>query len=470
MKKFRKKGLNSVNHITSVWDVLTPAVVIKTVVIIACIAVIFMVGRWAWSFATETWKTISKEVTKIASQQAWEPLVTDEYWNINLMIAWFAWEDERWWLLTDTIMLASFNPESWAVTFLSIPRDLYVRYGTWATWKMNSLYWAMYIENDESHEKASEALMDKVWEITWVDIHHYAVVSFEWFVDFIDSIDWIDIKVPYTLHDVDYPWPNDTYQTFHVDQWRQSFDWERALKYARSRKSTSDFSRALRQQQIIEASLKKLTGSLNIWMMMDTYENLDSIVKTNITWKQMLWVGQYLDTEKRYFSFVYTAECDLRYIDLVEPWCVLRYGDRESFNWLSVMIPEWAWPSNLSYYKKTQDFAFWVIHNQDFLKEWAEIRVQNAIDTTEARSLWYNINWVATNLWIELIKKWFTIDKVWNDENVYDDTFLVVPWDWWFPETVEVLSAFVDYTAVISDASYWSWVTIMLWNDYLKNL
>lgn len=470
MKKFTKKELWAIHNIKSITEFFTSRVVIKTTVILLCIVIIIIVGKRAWSFATEAWKNLGKQVTKIASQQAWEPLVMDEFWNINIMIAWYAWERERWWFLTDTIMLASFNPKEWSVTFLSVPRDLYVAYWNGASGKINSLYWAAYLENNKSHAAASMALANKVWEITGIDIPYYAVISFEGFVDFIDSIKWIDINVPYTLHDEQFPGINDSYEIFHIDQWRQTFDWKKALKYARSRKSTSDFSRALRQQQIIESIIKKLTSSLNIWKIMDTYENLDTIVKTNISGKQILRMGQFIDLEKHFFSFVYTAECDLRYIDLAEPWCVLRYGDRELFNNLSVIIPEWAGLSNLSYYKKTQDFAFRVIHNQAFLKENAPIRVLNAIDTDTARAQGYRINGVATQLWIDLILKWFNVEKVTNDKDVYEDTFLVVPWDWRFPETVEILSAFVDYTAVVSDPSYWSGVSIILGDDFLKKL
>jgi len=94
----------------------------------------------------------------------------------------------------------------------------------------------------------------------------------------------------------------------------------------------------------------------------------------------------------------------------------------------------------------------------------------NGIDTDSARSKWYTVAWVATKLGQELILRGFEIDRVWNEDEDHAETFLVVPWDGRFPETVETLSAFVDYTAVVSDPLYGSWVTIILWDDYLKNL
>jgi anionic cell wall polymer biosynthesis LytR-Cps2A-Psr (LCP) family protein len=48
------------------------------------------------------------------------------------------------------------------------------------------------------------------------------------------------------------------YITFHIDAGQQHLDGDTALKYARSRHTTSDFDRAKRQQKLIIAIKDKM--------------------------------------------------------------------------------------------------------------------------------------------------------------------------------------------------------------------
>jgi anionic cell wall polymer biosynthesis LytR-Cps2A-Psr (LCP) family protein len=146
-------------------------------------------------------------------------MIRDEYGNINVLVAWYAWDEERGGLLTDTIMLASYNPTEQLVTFLSVPRDLYVNYENGSAWRVNGLYWSHYLANNDSHDAWSEALRGKVAEITGVSIPYSFVVDFSWFVDLVDSVDGITIDVPERIYDDAYPGPNDTYETFIVEAW-----------------------------------------------------------------------------------------------------------------------------------------------------------------------------------------------------------------------------------------------------------
>lgn len=528
-KKFKVRKLSSIKNISSLKQVFTSALFLKIVVIAASLVLIVMVWQWAWSFAQSAWKSAAQFATNVASKQIWTPLETDEYWNINILVSWYAWDWERWAYLTDAILLASYNPRKEVVTFLSIPRDLYVNYNNGRSGKINGLYRSAYlsydpdddtrrsaesegddndetVDNDETttddetddntetdsvdpawsdiasgtlseeeirnrrHQAWGARLAEKVSEITGVDIPYFAVISFDGFVEFIDEIGWVDIDVPYSLYDNEYPGPNDSYTVFQVDQWRNNFDWERALKYARSRKSTSDFSRALRQQQIIEAVLTRITAFENVRNIMSIYDSLENAVKTNMQPKQLLWSLQYLEEDRHYFSFVYTAECNKSVPDLAEPWCLLYYGDRSAFWWMSVLLPEGARPSNISYYNKLQDFAFRVVHNQWYLKERAEIRVLNGIDLPAARAQWYNINGVATTLALDLIERGFQIDRITNTDEPSPTTKIVIPGDWRYPNTVNTLWAFVDYSEIVVDPAFGSWVSIILWDEYLSNL
>ena len=66
------------------------------------------------------------------------------------------------------------------------------------------------------------------------------------------------MDVPEDLVDTQYPDDNWGYETFKVSKGKQVFNGRTALKYARSRHSTSDFDRSLRQQALIRSIKEKL--------------------------------------------------------------------------------------------------------------------------------------------------------------------------------------------------------------------
>ena len=190
------------------------------------------------------------------------------------------------------------------------------------------------------------------------------------------------------LYDDQYPGANDSYTVFQVSAGMQHFDGATALKFARSRKSTSDFSRSFRQQQIIAAvvdKLKQSVGITNIAEMKKIYAKGMEIFQTNISLENMLWMAQYGKEKPKFFSYVYEADCSTKSTNLAIPGCVLVFGDRASFGGQSVMIPIGASRGNLSYYKKTQDVAHRLVYRQDVLSEEAPIIIQNGIDKESAK-------------------------------------------------------------------------------------
>ncbi len=60
---------------------------------------------------------------------------------------------------------------------------------------------------------------------------------------------------------------------------------------------------------------------------------------TNVSMKQMLGILPKAEQIEFFFSFVYTADCDLRYLELTTPGCVLRHADRNAFGGAAVVIP-----------------------------------------------------------------------------------------------------------------------------------
>lgn len=153
--------------------------------------------------------------------------------------------------LTDSIQLLSVDIFNNTVGIVGIPRDLYTESSTGKS-KINAVYSAA-----ESKQKGSggKAVKDLVGTITDTTIHYFALIDFSGMTDMVNAIGGIDINVPKALKDLEYPADDgsDRYVTFQVAAGQQHMDGEKALKYVRSRHSTSDFDRLARQQQVIAA-------------------------------------------------------------------------------------------------------------------------------------------------------------------------------------------------------------------------
>lgn len=331
----------------------------------------------------------------------------------------------------------------------------------------------MYLEGKEDHELGISSLLDKITEITWVPVHYYAMVDFDGFVEFIDEMGGIDVEVKEPLYDDQYPGENDSYTVFQVSAWSQHFDGATALKFARSRKSTSDFSRSFRQQQIIAALVEEIKSSIsltNLGAVKALYTKGMSIFKTNIGVENMLWLSQYGDKKPQFFSFVFESDCSTTTFSITKPGCVLQYGNRAAFGGQSVIIPDGATSSNLSYYVKTQDIAHRLVYRQDILQEAAPIVIQNGIDKQLAKSQGYKTTGVADEIAIELALRWFQMQDIENAENPLEKTTLFVDQPALYKETIDALAAFAPYTDIIETPQYGSGITIILGNDWLKRM
>ncbi|MBO7505504.1 LCP family protein [bacterium] len=72
----------------------------------------------------------------------------------------------------------------------------------------------------------------------------------------------MDVYVTETIYDPKYPADDMiNYDPFYIESGRQHLDGKTALKYARSRHTTSDFARSLRQQELIIAIKDKMLSS-----------------------------------------------------------------------------------------------------------------------------------------------------------------------------------------------------------------
>ncbi len=419
--------------------------VIKLFIIACSLYFVFLVGKVLIYATGIVIEQIAKWWMHILSESIGDEMIKDEFGHINVMIVGYGWEHHAGWYLADSIMVASYNPKIWALTMLSIPRDLFVSDPeTKIIWRINALF-ARNVRKYNDIGSGARILAKKLEEITWIPLYYYAIIDFWWFKNVIDTLWWITIDIPYTLHDTLYPDNNNWYMTIHFDSWVQILDWEKALQYVRSRHSTSDFSRSKRQQLIIQAivdTMKQKWIRYNIKKFKTLYEIYNDMVHTNITDKEIIGGFKYLNALKYIFSFTYTTECSHKTYRYSFPGCFLYTPDSSLFDWAAVIIPYGGTPGNFSFYNYTKKFASYVIYHQWYLIENPRITILNGIDKSYAKKVLKKSEWFANQLAVKLNKYAYNVVKVDNFWQILWQTTVYMIWTWEYTKTLETLKTF----------------------------
>jgi LCP family protein required for cell wall assembly len=192
---------------------------------------------------------------------------------------------------SDSMLLVRTDPDHHRLTYLSIPRDLYVDIPGYGADRINT-----------SYQVGGAALAIRtVRNFTGIDIDHVAVVDFQRFKDLIDSIGGIDITVPRPILSNRFECPYDAARCASWDGWRfakgrQHMDGRRALVYSRIREnrldaSDNDITRAERQQQVTQAIADKLVGVGTFLRMPFNGDQLLRPLATDLSANQLLQLG-----------------------------------------------------------------------------------------------------------------------------------------------------------------------------------
>lgn len=151
-------------------------------------------------------------------------------------------------MLTDVILVASFDAAANRVDLLSIPRDLYApEVGK----RVNAAFY-LGDKNDGDGFLLTEKIVE---DATGLPIHFGGYMKMEAMSSFIDAIGGIEIDVPAR---VEICVPERVPNCAIVEAGRQMFDGSSALAYARSRSGSDDFSRQRQQKEIFQAVLAKV--------------------------------------------------------------------------------------------------------------------------------------------------------------------------------------------------------------------
>lgn len=166
---------------------------------------------------------------------------------------------------SDTLILVHVNPTAGWAGMLSIPRDSVVQIPHVGLAKINFAYTYGY-NNAEvlygpgtARDAAGGALAaETVAGFLGVDVDYVAQVDFRGFQRVVDTLGGILVDVERPILDPTYPSEDYGYERLYIPAGLQVMDGELALRYARTRHSSSDFDRSRRQQQVLQAILHEV--------------------------------------------------------------------------------------------------------------------------------------------------------------------------------------------------------------------
>lgn len=202
--------------------------------------------------------------------------------------------------LTDSIEIISIDPINNTLSMISIPRDTYVMNPAEnRKTKINEVYNSGLAKCerkpslcDSKVDGGAEAVKQVIKDNFGVSVQYFAKADFEGLKSIVNIVGGVQIYVDKPINDPKYPNKTNTgYDPFKISAGMQNMNGEIALKYARSRQTTSDFDRARRQQQVISAIKAKLL-SLNILAnpkkITDVLNSIGKHFKTDLTSGEMI--------------------------------------------------------------------------------------------------------------------------------------------------------------------------------------
>ncbi|MBN2087639.1 LCP family protein [Candidatus Peregrinibacteria bacterium] len=368
--------------------------------------------------------------------------------------------------LIDTIIVASIDFKKNAVTLLSIPRDYYIKDATWPG-KINELYRNHKFTYDNDEEKLYGLFQEVAGEIANLDIHYYARVNFNAFVEIVDSLGGITVEVENSIYDPFYPNETDNgYTVFSVDKGIQEMDGETALKFVRSRKTTSDFDRAFRQQQVIESMREKALSKdilTNPKALKSIFDAVSSNTNTNLSIREIIALGGFANHFDR--SHLISK---VLHDDPGQDGGFLYTPERELYDGLFVLVP---FGNNLDLIHKYADYIF---NYREAFWNPPKIEVLNATKYSGiARNVAYQMNRFGFN--ISNIDNYY--DK--NGDKKYLDKSIILYYDWeedkdlnvkpLYQPTLNALSTFVKASAMPESRTSFTPdvdISIVLGDDY----
>ncbi|MDZ4763990.1 MAG: LCP family protein [Chloroflexota bacterium] len=196
---------------------------------------------------------------------------------------------------TDTIIVVSVDPLRQTVGMLSVPRDLYVPIPGFVTDRINN---ANSIGESNAYPGGGPALVARTLrDNLGINVDQYVLVNFDFFTTAVEiaAPNGVEICPLGTIHDEYYPDGSFGFMTVHFDPGCQQLGAERLLQYARTRHGNSDFDRASRQQEVIQAVREEILSAGGIANFVGQaprlWDELSDSYQTNIALDDLIRLG-----------------------------------------------------------------------------------------------------------------------------------------------------------------------------------
>lgn len=284
-----------------------------------------------WSFFNSSTNVFQFAISKVTTN----PLKSTDN-RVNILLLGNAGGKHDGPDLTDSIIVVSYNLKTNRAALISIPRDLWLE---GISGKVNSAW----EDGEQRPEGGLKFAEDKIDDILGIPIHYGIRINFDGFSRAIDLVDGIDVEVPKTFDDFNYPITGKEddlcglqekemeineeqakvlklkpgkqkvlvdstdkiassaadfacrFEHIYFDKGREHMNGETALKFVRSRMGTngegSDFARSRRQQLVLQAFRDKvlsLQTLFNLSKITGLYKTLGDSVETDIEKERFL--------------------------------------------------------------------------------------------------------------------------------------------------------------------------------------
>ena len=226
--------------------------------------------------------------------------------------------------LTDTIMVASYNPKTQKATLLSIPRDTFIgkNKNTATSYdKINALY-----------QSSPEKTLAAVNKITGLDIKYYVVISNNALVQLVDEIGGVEFDVPI---DMNY---DDSSQklSIHLKKGKQKLNGTQAEGLVRFRKNNNG------------TSYPSGYGDNDLGRMRTQREFITEVAKQTLQLKNITKIGSFVDIIKENVT------------TNIKNWSTIKDYVAYAVDFNTENIRAESLPGEAGYYNKLSFF----IHNQ----------------------------------------------------------------------------------------------------------
>lgn len=267
--------------------------VLKTILIILLLIAIALAGFVAYSTYKNGWGAVGILKTLVGHDSN----TVKDLGEFRVLILGVSTDISA--VLTDTIIVASYNPEKQTASLLSIPRDTFVgknENNANSYNKINALY-----------QTNIETIMSAVNDITGLGIEYYMVIDTEALIKLVDTIGGVEFDVPI---DMNY---DDSSQDLHIhlSKGLQKLNGEQAegvVRFRHNNNGTSypasygdnDIGRMRTQRAFITQVAKQTIQLQNITKIGELLDIAYKYVKTNVS----------LSVAKNYIPYILEFDAD----------------------------------------------------------------------------------------------------------------------------------------------------------------